>query len=128
VLFRLGRTHETRIGALEPDEAGVLPRGGAGDDIELQPQAVELALSIRVQQELVERAVIAEVARHAVEAGAEQPAAEFFFLLGVEVNTRTFGDEEGIRKGRAKARECRLVFLGKVGVVRRGEGSRRCRG
>ena len=52
---------------------GVLPHRGAGDEVELLPEAVELPLPVVVEHQLVERAVVAEVARHAVEPGAEQP-------------------------------------------------------
>ena len=60
-----------------------------------------------VEHELVKRAVVAEVSRHAVKAGAEQPARVLLLLLRVEVDAGTLRDEEGVGEGRAEAREAR---------------------
>ena len=96
-----------RLGALEPEEARVLPHRGAGDEVELLPEPVELALALLVEHQLVERAVVAEVARHAVEAGAQEPARVLLLLLRVEVDAGPLRDEEGVGEGRAEAREGR---------------------
>ena len=64
---------------------------------------VELALTLIVEHELVKRAVVAEVSRHAVKAGAEQPSRVLLLLLRVEIDAGTLRHEEGVGEGRAEA-------------------------
>ena len=109
--IELGPPHEPRLGALEPEEARVLPHRGARDEIKFLPEPVELALAFGVEDELVERRVVAEVSRHAVEAGAQQPARVLLLLLRIEVDAGPLRDEERVGKGRAEASEGRLVPL-----------------
>ena len=102
-----GARMNRRVGPLEPEEARVLPHRGAGDEVELVPEAVELAPARLVEHQLIERGVVAEVARHAVKAGAEQPARVPLLLLRVEIDAGPLRHEEGVGEGRAEPREGR---------------------
>ena len=78
------------------------------DEVELSPQRVELRLLLLVEDQLVERLVIAEVAHQVVEAGAEMPAD---IARVVRKVAAALGDVERVRKQRREPRECRLVAL-----------------
>ena len=68
--------HEAgRLGTLEPDELLELPDRRERDEIQLFPEVVQLTLLRRVEDQLVQRAVVAEIAHLAVEAGAQQTMA-----------------------------------------------------
>ena len=77
---------EAGLGALVPEVAGILAHRGARDEVELPPEPVQLLLTGLIQHQLVERAVVAEVAGHAVEAGAQESSGVPLLLLGVEVD------------------------------------------
>ena len=60
-VVELLREHEVGVGALEPDEPGELAGRRVGDEIELAPQLVELAPPGLIQNQVVERTIVAEV-------------------------------------------------------------------
>ena len=47
----LGAPHEGGVGPLEPEEAGVLPERGPGDEVELPPEPVQLAAARLVEDQ-----------------------------------------------------------------------------
>ena len=76
---------------------------------------------VLVEHQLVERAVVAEVSRHAVEAGAQQPPRVLLLLLRVEVDAGPLRHEEGVGEGRAeaaKAASYRSTAAGSAGTAR----------
>ena len=83
--------------------------GGAVDEIKFLPEPVELALTLFVKDELVERPIIAEIPRHAVKARAQESTAVPFVVFGIEVDAGPLRHEERVREGRTEACECRLA-------------------
>ena len=84
--------------------------GHRGQEFKFVPQSIQLTLPGFVQDEVVERLVVAEVAGHAVQACTEQSAGVFLLLLCVEVHAAAFGDVEGVREQVGETGEGRLVF------------------
>src|SRR6185369_7261783 len=80
--IKLGALREPRrFRPLEKDEVLVLPHRVQGDEVELLPERVQLALALRVEQQIVERRVVAKIARHQMEPGAQQPSMALLVLL-----------------------------------------------
>jgi hypothetical protein len=131
-VVELRREHEVRVGAFEPDEPRELTRRCVADEIELAPQLVELAPAGVVEEQIVERTVIAEVPHRAVETGAEQASC---LALG-QPRRRPFGHEERVgndvaelfqrRDGSSPRR--RIRWHDEVGVISLGCRIRRTRG
>ena len=119
---------EAAFGALKPDEARVHPVVDLGNEFELGPEAVEFAALGVVEDEVVERGVVAEESGHAVEAGAQQAADVGLVLAGFEEDAGTFGDEEGVREQGAEPGEARLDGHALGGVGGNGEVGIRCLG
>ena len=57
------------------DELLIHPRVGGRDEVHVGPHRIEFGLALRVEDQLVERLVVAEVAEDAVVAGVEVAAA-----------------------------------------------------
>src|SRR5581483_2355073 len=82
--------------------------GEIGDEIELFPKPVQLLLLAVVQDQFYERGVVAEVAHHVVEAGAQQAT----FVLGiVGKKAAALAYIERVRKNGAEPRERSLIPL-----------------
>ena len=109
---KLGRPHESRrLGTLEEDEVFVLADRNSGDEIQLPPECVELALCGLVQNELGKRAVIAKVALHQVEPGRQRPPCSR--RVGVEIRTAIL-DEERVGKDAAEDLEIARGLVSRI--------------
>ena len=109
----LRRGHEAwRLGALEPDELLELPDRRERDEIELLPKAVQLALLRGIEDELVQRTIVAEISHLAVEAGAQQTMAlriRCDLARVGEEHAAAFRDIKPIGEQRAEAGERRFI-------------------
>ena len=112
--------HEAwRLGALEPDELLELPDGRERDEVELLPKAIQLMLLRLVQHQVVERAIVPEIAHLTVKAGAQQTVAFGVRgdLAGVgEEHAAAFRDVEPIGEQRTKT--CERILVPRPRVLR----------
>ena len=77
--------------------------GAEVNEIQLLPQGIEFALSLLIENQFVQRPIVAKVAHHAVKAGTQQ-ASFFLFVLGLaQVVAAPLGNVERIRKDRAES-------------------------
>ena len=95
---------EPGLGALVPEVAGILAARQVGDVLEVAPEPIQLAPAGVVEYQLIERPVVAEVAGHAMEAGAQQAARIPLLAIRAEENSRPFRDDEGVGEGPAETR------------------------
>src|SRR5439155_18693938 len=107
------RTSRTGLAARPGDFAALIekilhprPRRVIGDEVELIPEAVQFLLPLLVQNQLLERGIVAPVPHHVVVAGAQQPPL-VLGVVGKEAPALT--NVECIGENRAEAREGSLV-------------------
>src|SRR5207244_2857417 len=77
------------------------------DEIQLLPKRVELMLLLRIENQFVERRVVAEISDHEVEPRAEQSSSAFLIFL--EKNKNAFRHVESVGEDFAETCERRLV-------------------
>ena len=70
------------------------------DKIEFLPQPVEFLLLVLVEDQIVERCVVAIVSHHQMKAGTQEPPRVLF--LGIEVHAAALGNQESVGEQPAK--------------------------
>src|SRR5262249_37842795 len=110
----LGLEEKARgLGTLEENEVLVLSHRYAGDEMQLEPQGIQLAALPFVEDQLAQRPVVAEVPLHEVEPGGERPPLAGCF--GVKVRAAV-GNNKVVRKHRTEALQRSAQPLLGVGV------------
>ena len=95
--------HGAGLGSLVPEKARILAGGVAGDQVKVAPEFFEFGHARLVKNQLNQRRVVAEVAGHAVEPGAQQPACIPLLSLLAQEHPGPLLDVKRIRKGGTEA-------------------------